>query len=144
MKLDNRAETPEGRFPAEPARLQAEEWTRSMTGLVASISVLALLLILPPVMERNARTERVQHCLAGSAKSTRIDGVVRLAGNDLFVYSDRWKLIRSACNGKGRPACRTANPGIAALEDNIGRAVSVELCQGDVVAYTVAGQRYAR
>jgi hypothetical protein len=94
--------------------------------------------------DRSTTAKRSQDCIERNGERKVIQGTVRQAGPSFFVQENDWHVITHICSGKGSYRCYQNNPGIAVLERSIGKPVTVEFCEGDVISYTVAGSKYTK
>lgn len=122
---------------------------RKIEGRVADIALLITLgsICLPMgffvwslYSERAAATS----CVKGAGEMRVVEGVIRQAGDKLYVQSQRWQWLDIACPAKGHVQCLQNNPGIEALENHVGQAVRAEFCGDHPIAYTVTGRRFTR
>lgn len=113
-------------------------------GLVAAAVAAPLgVLMLWLGLRTAASDERRLNCLDRGGAEAFHQGVVRQGGPHLYwVSGERWSLLTQGCRGKYRAQCLSENPGVQALEQNLGQPVQVQTCDGQVVGYTVAGQRF--
>jgi len=87
--------------------------------------------------------DRTLACVGqGLASQTWVTGQLRQAGPDFFLQADRWRLLVRGCHGKTRMQCLQNNPGISALERNLGQTILVQFCGMDAVVYEVEGQTF--
>jgi hypothetical protein len=113
---------------------------RSLQTRVEIVMVLVGLLIMCWVSFLGNRTydqamERAQSCLQRNGEQKTVQGVVKMAGQDLFAHGSHWHHLEHV---------KSRSPGKAVLRENIGQPVSVELCKNDVIAYTVDGKRFVK
>lgn len=121
-----------------------KKWDRATITIALVVPLTLVMISSLALFERKETTKRIQTCLERNGERKSVHGVVRQAGSAFFVYSDRWNAIAPICHGKGAAHCEAANPGIVVLGNNIGQPVTVEFCENDVIAYSVAGQRYVK
>ena len=123
-----------------PARRSARVASWIVGGLVVA-PLAALMLWLG--LRTATSDERRLHCLDRGGRVENHQGVVRQGGPHLYwVEAERWSLLTPGCRGRYRAQCLSDNPGVRVLEQNLGQPVQVETCDGQVVGYTVAGQRF--
>jgi hypothetical protein len=54
--------------------------------------------------------QEARACVDHHDELQTVQGILRQAGTDLFVQSDRWRLLTHGCVGKSRRSCLAANP----------------------------------
>jgi hypothetical protein len=118
--------------------------TRAATWIVAGLVVVPLAASMIGLGLHTAASDaRRLGCLDQGGAVQVHHGEIRQGGPHLYrVEGDRWSLITQGCRGKYRGQCLSDNPGVQALEQNLGQPVQVQTCDGQVVGYTVAGRRY--
>ena len=127
-------------------QIEADSRKWNLTELIPGLFVVIPLffIILFGSFANDKTRERAQSCIDRNGERHTTIGVVRRAGSDLFVVSDRWNKLAVVCSGRGRARCLARSPGRAALQNNIGQPATIEFCEDSPVAYTVAGTRYLR
>lgn len=128
--------------PALPTRVQrAQRRAWWVAGILFAAPLLALVVWLG--LRTASIDAAARDCAVRTSQTEVRHGKLHTAGRHLYVVVEgRWALITQGCQGKGRSACLDASPGIGMLEQQMGQPVTVELCQGQVTGYTVAGRRY--